>query len=146
MLDIYEKAPSYNRGDQGFLNWYFNQSSVHVLPGYYNLMIKFMVRKKCQERKWDKWKENCILSAENGSVRTKSKMDNIQLCTQHFSNLVASHVYRNTVKIVHFTSEIKPWNFYYLHNREWRDNYDTYLFDKWIKTGRNMRSRLAQGK
>ncbi|KAI7848926.1 nucleotide-diphospho-sugar transferase [Circinella umbellata] len=105
MLDIYEKAPSYNRGDQGFLNWYFNQSSVHVLPGYYNLMIKFM----------------------------------------HFSNLVASHVYRNTVKIVHFTSEIKPWNFYYLHNREWRDNYDTYLFDKWIKTGRNMRSRLTQG-
>ena len=45
MLNIYEKAPSYNRGDQGFLNWYFNQSSIHVLPGYYNLMIKFMVRK-----------------------------------------------------------------------------------------------------
>ncbi|KAI9259660.1 nucleotide-diphospho-sugar transferase, partial [Phascolomyces articulosus] len=105
IMDVYEKAPSYNRGDQGFLNWYFNQSSVHVLPVQYNLMIKFM----------------------------------------HFSTLVASHVNRNTVKVIHFTSEIKPWNFYYLHHHEWRDNYETYVFDKWIKTARDMRSRLTQG-
>ncbi|KAI9489085.1 nucleotide-diphospho-sugar transferase [Zychaea mexicana] len=105
IMTIYDKSPSYNHGDQGFLNWYFNQSSsVHVLPGQYNLMIKFM----------------------------------------HLSNLVSSHVYRNTVRIVHFTSEIKPWNFYYIHNREWRDNYDTFLFDQWVKTARNMRSRPTQ--
>ncbi|KAI8150441.1 nucleotide-diphospho-sugar transferase [Fennellomyces sp. T-0311] len=105
MMNVYEKAPSYNRGDQGFLNWYFNQTSMHILPGYYNLMIKFM----------------------------------------HFSTLVASHVYRNTVKVVHFTSEIKPWNFYYQHHREWKDNYDTYIFDQYIKASRDMQSRLIQG-
>lgn len=40
MMAVYQTAPSYNRGDQGFLNWYFN-ASIHPLPGYYNIMIKF---------------------------------------------------------------------------------------------------------
>lgn len=43
MLESYEDAPSYNRGDQGFLNYYFNES-VYYLPGKYNVMPKFMVR------------------------------------------------------------------------------------------------------
>jgi hypothetical protein len=42
MMNTYENAPSYNRGDQGFINYYFNQSA-HPLPGNYNLMIKFTV-------------------------------------------------------------------------------------------------------
>lgn len=42
IMNTYEDAPSYNRGDQGFLNYYFNQS-VNFLPGYYNLMVKFTV-------------------------------------------------------------------------------------------------------
>lgn len=42
IMRTYEKAPSYNRGDQGFLNYYFNQS-IHPLPGNYNLMVKFTV-------------------------------------------------------------------------------------------------------
>jgi hypothetical protein len=41
-MSTYETAPSYNRGDQGFLNYYFNQTA-HPLPGNYNLMIKFTV-------------------------------------------------------------------------------------------------------
>lgn len=43
IMNTYETAPSYNRGDQGFLNHYFNQSA-NFLPGNYNLMIKFTVR------------------------------------------------------------------------------------------------------
>lgn len=42
MMETYEDAPSYNRGDQGFLNYYFNHST-HYLPGNYNVMAKFMV-------------------------------------------------------------------------------------------------------
>lgn len=42
MMETYESSPSYNKGDQGFLNYYFNQS-VHHLPGNYNLMVKFTV-------------------------------------------------------------------------------------------------------
>lgn len=42
IMNTYENTPSYNRGDQGFLNYYFNQSA-DILPGNYNLMIKFTV-------------------------------------------------------------------------------------------------------
>ena len=42
IMSTYENAPSYNKGDQGFLNYYFNQSA-HNLPGNYNVMIKFTV-------------------------------------------------------------------------------------------------------
>ncbi|KAG0172384.1 Exostoses (Multiple)-like 3 [Apophysomyces sp. BC1034] len=40
MLEVYETAPSYNRGDQGFINWYF-RDAVHSLDGSYNIMAKF---------------------------------------------------------------------------------------------------------
>lgn len=42
IMATYEKAPSYNKGDQGFLNYYFNKTA-NPLPGNYNLMIKFTV-------------------------------------------------------------------------------------------------------
>ncbi|KAI9258298.1 hypothetical protein EDC94DRAFT_166796 [Helicostylum pulchrum] len=103
-MRTYEKAPSYNRGDQGFLNYYFNQS-IHPLPGNYNLMVKFT----------------------------------------HFSTLAASFISKNTVKVLHFTSETKPWNFYFLHQREWRENYDGYLFGLWTRELREMQSQLIAG-
>ncbi|KAG1462734.1 hypothetical protein G6F55_002801 [Rhizopus delemar] len=103
IMNTYEDAPSYNKGDQGFLNYYFNQST-HPLPGYYNLMVKFT----------------------------------------HFSTLAASFISQNTVRVLHFTSETKPWNFYFLHQREWRENYDGYLFGLWTRALRNMRIELEK--
>lgn len=47
MLDTYLTAPSYNRGDQGFLNWYFgehNNTGVQSLPPAYNVPAKLKVR------------------------------------------------------------------------------------------------------
>ncbi|CAO3689834.1 unnamed protein product [Rhizopus stolonifer] len=101
IMKTYENAPSYNKGDQGFLNFYFNQT-VNFLPGYYNLMIKFT----------------------------------------HFSTLASSFVTTNTVRVLHFTSETKPWNFHFLNQREWRENYDGYLFGLWTRALRNMRTSL----
>lgn len=64
---------------------------------------------------------------------------------QHFSTLASSFVSENTVKVLHFTSETKPWNFYFLHQREWRENYDGHLFGLWMRAFRRMRSQLAKG-
>ncbi|KAI8371698.1 nucleotide-diphospho-sugar transferase [Radiomyces spectabilis] len=105
IMKVYAKAPSYNRGDQGFLNWYF-ASSVHPLPGNYNLMIKFA----------------------------------------HFSALVRGYLDKNTAKILHYTSETKPWNFFYLHHREWKENYEGYLFGAWKRNFRHMRASLQEGR
>lgn len=54
IMATYENAPSYNRGDQGFLNYYFNQSA-NFLPGNYNLMIKFTVSNKQKKKKTSAW-------------------------------------------------------------------------------------------
>ncbi|CEP13961.1 hypothetical protein [Parasitella parasitica] len=104
IMETYENAPSYNKGDQGFLNYYFNKTA-NPLPGNYNLMIKFT----------------------------------------HFSTLASGFVTKNTVKVLHYTSETKPWNFHFLHQREWRENYDGYLFGLWTRSRRQMRAQLAQG-
>ncbi|KAI9482863.1 MAG: nucleotide-diphospho-sugar transferase [Benjaminiella poitrasii] len=103
IMKTYETAPSYNKGDQGFLNYYFNRSA-NPLPGNYNLMIKFT----------------------------------------HFSTLASSFVSKNTAKVLHFTSETKPWNFHFLHQREWRENYDGYLFGLWTRALREMKSILTE--
>ncbi|KAI8984011.1 nucleotide-diphospho-sugar transferase [Mycotypha africana] len=104
LMNTYENAPSYNKGDQGFLNYYFNQSA-KPLPGNYNVMIKF------------------------------TKM----------STLASKFIGENTVKVLHYTSETKPWNFHFLHQREWRENYDSYLFGYWTRNLREMRSKLTEG-
>ncbi|CEI98825.1 hypothetical protein RMCBS344292_12925 [Rhizopus microsporus] len=103
IMSTYEDAPSYNKGDQGFLNYYFNQS-VNFLPGYYNLMVKFT----------------------------------------HFSTLASSYISKNTARVLHFTSETKPWNFYFLHQREWRENYDGYLFGLWTRALREAKAELEK--
>jgi len=44
MLALYPTAPSYNRGDQGFLNWYFTEhraDAVLALPPAYNVPAKY---------------------------------------------------------------------------------------------------------
>ncbi|KAJ3179199.1 Exostoses (Multiple)-like 3, partial [Irineochytrium annulatum] len=44
MLSVYMTAPSYNKGDQGFLNWYFTErratQSITALPAEYNVPCK----------------------------------------------------------------------------------------------------------
>jgi lipopolysaccharide biosynthesis glycosyltransferase len=60
--------------------------------------------------------------------------------------LAAGFVAKNTAKVLHFTSETKPWNFYFLHQREWHENYDGYLFGLWTRTLRQTREKLSKGK
>lgn len=52
---------------------------------------------------------------------------------------------KNTAKVLHYTSETKPWNFHFLHQREWRENYDGFLFGLWTRTKREMLAKLEQG-
>ena len=40
MLSIYFNSPSYNQGDQGFLNWYFRNSTKVAMPFKYNTVAK----------------------------------------------------------------------------------------------------------
>ena len=47
MLNVYMTAPSYNKGDQGFINWYFYNYtgySTSQLSPIYNVPAKMKVR------------------------------------------------------------------------------------------------------
>lgn len=55
MMDTYLTAPSYNRGDQGFLNWYFSnrtRTGVKSLPPAYNVPPKLKVRRARVRAVW----------------------------------------------------------------------------------------------
>ncbi|KAI8367102.1 nucleotide-diphospho-sugar transferase [Blakeslea trispora] len=102
IMSTYLNAPSYNQGDQGFLNYYFNKTT-HPLPGNYNILVKFT----------------------------------------HFSTLARSFIANKKAKVLHFTSETKPWNFHFEHHVTWRENYDGYLFGLWTKALRHMNAKLT---
>lgn len=58
MMSVYLAAPSYNHGDQGFLNWYFNFTSGRTMSGVYNVMSKYKVSIRtegCQRDAADTW-------------------------------------------------------------------------------------------
>lgn len=61
------------------------------------------------------------------------------------SMLVKSYILENTAKVIHFTSEIKPWNFYFLQNEEWRQNFDGNAFSLWTRALRESKSKLEAG-
>lgn len=44
MSEQYMLAPSYNQGDQGFLNWYYRNAAKMALPVKYNTVCKHKVR------------------------------------------------------------------------------------------------------
>lgn len=49
MRDTYFSAPSYNQGDQGFINWFFRNSSKSALPTSYNTVCKHKVNMTVSE-------------------------------------------------------------------------------------------------
>ncbi|RUS13777.1 glycosyl transferase family 64 domain-containing protein [Endogone sp. FLAS-F59071] len=100
MMSVYLTAPSYNHGDQGFLNWYFNFTSGRTMSGVYNVMSKY-------------------------------------------KDFASGKALLNGARVLHFTSETKPWSFYYTRHRDWEQNYDAGLFYWWIKTERTVRQVLA---
>ena len=93
MVQHYPIAPSYNHGDQGFLNWYFGEhlaNKVHALPAEFNVVSRY---------------------------QEYSIYDNI----------------REKARILHFTSETKPWTFYYTAHPHWQRNMDGQLFYQWVR-------------
>ncbi|KAJ3047981.1 Exostoses (Multiple)-like 3 [Rhizophlyctis rosea] len=103
MLETYPTAPSYNVGDQGFLNWFFTQpfaTQPHTLPPAYNTPVKF--------------KEYAIWPMQRVAAR-----------------------------ILHFTSETKPWTFWFTPHAHWERNFDAGLFYRWIKVRRDIEEILS---
>ena len=93
MIAQYPSAPSYNHGDQGFLNWYFGEhlsNKMHPLPVEFNLVSRYQ--------------EYAIYD----TIREKGR-------------------------IMHFTSETKPWTFYYTPHPHWQRNIDGQLFFRWMR-------------
>ncbi|KAJ3036693.1 Exostoses (Multiple)-like 3 [Rhizophlyctis rosea] len=103
MLQSYLTAPSYNRGDQGFLNWFFNHpggSHPQILPPAYNTPIKA--------------KEYAIWPMQRAAAR-----------------------------ILHFTSETKPWTFWFTPHPHWDRNFDAGLFHQWVRVHRAVERVLS---
>ena len=93
MVQLYFRAPSYNHGDQGFINWYFGEhlnGKLNTLPAEYNVVSRYQ-----EYSIWDNLKANA--------------------------------------KIMHFTSETKPWTFYYTPHPHWQRNMDGQLFYIWLR-------------
>lgn len=99
MLSIYFNSPSYNQGDQGFLNWYFRNSTKLALPVKYNTVCK------------------------------------------HKSNAMWPLMKRQA-RMVHYTSETKPWTFFVASHRFWKQNFDAALFYLWSRAYREVTREL----
>lgn len=95
MLSIYFSSPSYNQGDQGFLNWYFCNRTKLALPFQYNTVCK------------------------------------------HKSNAMWPLMKRQA-RMIHYTSETKPWTFFMGSHRFWRQNYEPAMFYVWSRMYREL--------
>lgn len=47
-------------------------------------------------------------------------------------------------KILHFTSETKPWNFYKFFHKDWTKNYHPELYWQWMDTTRSVQKQLVE--
>jgi glycogenin glucosyltransferase len=103
MRDSYFTAPSYNQGDQGFINWFFRNATKTALPVRYNTVCK------------------------NKSHATWPLM-------------------KRQAKMLHYTSETKPWNFFASSHRNWRQNFDAPMYYLWARTFRQICQKLRIGK
>lgn len=83
-------APSYNQGDQGFLNWYFRNSHKSALPVKYNTV--------CKQK-----------------------------------NLATWPLIKKQTKMIHYTSETKPWNFFASSHKYWKQNFDAAIYYLWAR-------------
>lgn len=102
MVRQYMDSPSYNQGDQGFLNWYFRNSVKMALPVKYNTVCK------------------------------------------HKSQAIWPLLKMQT-KMIHYTSETKPWNFYAHSHKFWRSNFDASMFYLWASAYRTVAEKLRTG-
>jgi glycogenin glucosyltransferase len=99
MVDSYFSAPSYNQGDQGFINWFFRDHPKHALPVRYNVVAKL----------------------------------------KHYAQWP---IIRQQARMLHYTSETKPWTFFSGSHRSWRQNYDPLFFYLWSSTYRQLSKEL----
>ncbi|KAJ3043299.1 Exostoses (Multiple)-like 3 [Rhizophlyctis rosea] len=98
MKATYSTSPSYNRGDQGFLNHYYTQTpnrTFHALPSTYNVLLRFQ-----EYAIWPTIKEE--------------------------------------VKVVHFTSETKPYTFWWAGHPFWERNFGEEWFYEWVRSARKI--------
>lgn len=100
MVESYFTAPSYNQGDQGFINWFFRDHPKHALPVRYNVVAKL--------KAYAQWP-----------------------------------VIKKTTRMLHYTSETKPWTFFASSHRLWRQNFDLNLFYKWTNLYRQISIKLG---
>lgn len=103
MRESYLLAPSYNQGDQGFINWYFRSSPKAALPVRYNTV--------CKHKGHAAWP-----------------------------------LMRRQAKMIHYTSETKPWNFFASSHKFWRLNFDPTMYYLWARTFRSVSQRLRIGR
>lgn len=102
MKQSYFTAPSYNQGDQGFINWYFRNSTKTALPVKYNTV--------CKNKGHAVWP-----------------------------------LMRRQAKMIHYTSETKPWNFFASPHKYWRMNFDALMYYHWSRTYRTITQKLRIG-
>lgn len=52
---------------------------------------------------------------------------------------------RSVARIIHFTSETKPWTFYFTPHPHWEKNFDAGWFYKWVRMHRKIQEELKIG-
>lgn len=102
MRNSYFGAPSYNQGDQGFINWYFRDATKMALPVRYNTV--------CKHKGHAAWP-----------------------------------LMRRQAKMIHYTSETKPWNFFTSSHKFWRQNFEAGMYYQWAKTYREVTQQMRIG-
>lgn len=65
MIKQYMDSPSYNQGDQGFLNWYFRNSVKMALPLKYNTVCKHKVLRRIAVLSSFSLESSCLAIAED---------------------------------------------------------------------------------
>ena len=117
MMDTYLTAPSYNRGDQGFLNWYFanrTTTGLGVIGPAYNVPAKlkgFAIGKKLIDNAFvyhfTAETKPCVPLPLQPPPRPRTEADSRSRCLA------------------------RSWSFHHFYHRDWRVNYHPRMFAKW---------------
>lgn len=48
-----------------------------------------------------------------------------------------------SIKVLHFTGETKPWNFYYSGHKDWEKNSEMRSYYAWVKVRREIQASIV---
>lgn len=128
ILQKYAASPSYNHGDQGFINWYFGGQNAASGPRPKSANPVLAERQDAEL---------------NHAVDSRKSLPiEYNVMVKHQRNGQWPEIKKNA-RIFHLTSETKPWTFYYMHHRLWKENFEPSIFYYWNREYNKVAEKLA---